>query len=121
MNSFNYLKLRATVSRLIDRFGDDCVIVHYVDTPDPSGYKPPVRTRVDTPVRGVFVKATEKHADGQLIHIGDQLILVSGAVDREKVNVQGSVIRGTETWKVEVVVPLKPGSVDMLYKIKVSQ
>ncbi|ABP63581.1 head closure Hc1 [Burkholderia phage BcepGomr] len=122
MKSFNYPRLLKTVDRLIEKFGEECFIVEYIDAVDPTRpFDPPVRTEVRTPVKGVFVKATEKHADGTLIHIGDQLVLISGSLKREAANIKGDLFRGAEKWKMWNVVPLKPGPVNMLFKIKVSQ
>lgn len=122
MADFNYARLLATADSLIKRFGDDAVLRHYVDTPDPAGaFLPPIRTQVDTPVRAVFVKASEKMADGTLIHIGDQIALVSGKVDRALLNIIDTIVRGSEVWKVDAIVPLKPGPLNMLYKVKVVQ
>lgn len=122
MKSFNYPRLLKTVTRLIDKFGDDCVILEYIDQVDPDRpFDPPVRTEVRTPIRAVWIKASEEHANGTDIHIGDQLILVSGTLNRDAANIKGNVIRGAENWKIWFVKPLKPGPINMLYKMKVSQ
>lgn len=119
---FNYGKLQKTADDQIERFGDKIDIVFFEDVDNPAGaWMPPTRTEVTVGTKGVFTKATEKHAVGNLIHIGDQLVLVSGKCPRDLTDILGSLKRGTEVWKIEKIVPVKPGPLVMLYKVKVSQ
>lgn len=118
---FNYQRLLNTVDRLLRKFGDAGQVVFYQDVPNPTEpWGPPTRTQITVPVVAVFIKATEQHADGKLIQIGDEIALISGKTARDLTNVSGSLIRGGQTWKVENIKPIKPGPINMLYKVKVT-
>ena len=122
MADYDYASLLNTGDRLIARFGDAARIVFYEDIPNETEpWEPPTRNTVIQNVKAVFVRATEKHADGKLIHIGDQLALVSGKCPRDLVNIIGTMERGAETWKIDRVVPIKPGPTVVLYKIRLVQ
>lgn len=121
-DTFNYVRMQAVSDKMIRRFGELLDLEWQEDTPNPEGdWLPPIRETVSLTTKGVFVKATEKHADGNLIHVGDQIVLVSGKVDRDLTNIVGSIQRGFENWKISKIVPVKPGPVMLLYKIKVVQ
>lgn len=125
MATFDYSNLKNTATALITRFGGPCIVVTYTDTPNPNPIKPPIRTKVEYPTKGVFLKYKSEDIDGTRVLVKDQMVLLSA--DQASMPPEGEVegdhevVRDGEVWKMISVSILRPGPVTMLYKVQVRQ
>lgn len=79
---------------------------------------------VNSTVVAVFLDYEQKYIDGEVIQMGDQQVFMP-ATDTSDVAVtpelEGLIIRGSETWKIKAIRPLRPGSQLVMYELQVRQ
>lgn len=79
-------------------------------------------TPVDQTVKAVFLDYEQAYIDGTTIRMGDQRVFMP-ATDNSDVaitpEVDGLVIRGSETWKIVKPRPLNPGNQMVMFEIQV--
>lgn len=121
-DAYDYSGLQNMADRLIQRFGRNAQIALFQTTADPDApWTPGGQTELDTDVKAVFTKMTETYVDGELVQVGDQWVLVGAKVLLD-VNLKGIVKDSNgEVWKIVRIKKIKPGPMNMLYKIQVRQ
>lgn len=120
-DAYDYSGLQDTAERLVERFGRGAQVVLYQTTSDPDApWTPGGQTELDTDVKAVFTKMTETYIDGELVQIGDQWAIVGAKVLLD-VNLKGIINTDGEVWKIVRIKKIKPGPMNMLYKIQVRQ
>lgn len=120
-DAYDYSGLQDTAERLVERFGRGAQVVLFQTTADPDApWTPGGQTELDTDVKAVFTKMTETYIDGELVQIGDQWAIVGAKVLLD-VNLKGVINTDGEVWKIVRIKKIKPGPMNMLYKIQVRQ
>ena len=125
MSDFNYLPIQKVAADLIKDFGRVAQIRSQHSAPDPTEpWKPGTPTEDVATVKAVFVKYKQKDINGEQIQMGDQYVLVAGDVALDP-NLKGTIVDGIldsdPIWKIVKIQPIKPGPLEMLYKIQVRQ
>lgn len=123
MADFDYLPLQKIAADLIKQFGRQAQIRSQHSAPDPTEpWKPGAPTEDVAIIKAVFVKYKEMYVNGEEIQMGDQYVLVAGTVPIDP-NLKGTIVDGIldtdPIWKIIKIQPIKPGPIEMLYKIQV--
>lgn len=116
-----YDPIYAGAVKVIELMGDALIVVTYVDVAALNPMDPPTRTKVEWGGKGVFAKYKVEEIDGSLILRGDQYVLVDGRAKSLPVSNNGTLVRGSENWKIMRIEEIKPGPLTILYKIQVRQ
>lgn len=124
----SYERQIATAQRLISKFGGPAtLVVTAPSTPDPSKpWETPNDTEQSESVVAVFLRYQQKYIDNDVIHAGDQRVIVAADGLVFAPNLQGRVERVvggvTEAWKVVSSNPLNVnGQEPILYELQVRQ
>jgi hypothetical protein len=111
----------ALAKKLIAKYGQKVTLKIFTTTiPDPnSPWKPGAPGEALQEADGVFLRYEQSNIDGELIQSGDQKVLIPSEGLVIDPDVQGQVIRGSETWKIVKVSALNPNGQTILYTVQV--
>lgn len=110
MSKFNYDKLVATATRLIDKFGRN--VTKRTTTATGDAWNPTV-SNVDVTIRAVSTSFQANEVDGTLIQMDDKLFLTY-----DEVTTADSIVDGGEVLSVVGVKPINPGEVKIIYRVQ---
>lgn len=111
--TFNYASLRSnTVDPLLARFGKTATLTG--ETLSGDAWDPTV-SETDTEVTVVQTDFTQAERDGTIVQADDIMFLMEASV--EPTTADTLTVDGT-TYQVVNVMPLRPGSVTMLYRVQ---
>jgi hypothetical protein len=114
----------ALAKRLIKKKGRAVVLRSYTATAAADAAKP-WKPGVNTPSNqngfGVFLNYEQKFIDGSTILRGDQHVYLSLEGITTAPQVQGTLLRDAEIWKIIAVEPLNPGEQVVFYELQVRQ
>jgi len=123
-----YASQIASALKLIAKYGGPAaLVVTTTATPDPSKpWETPADTEQSQDVRAAFLRYEQKYIDNDVIHAGDQKVLIAASNLERAPSLQGRVERvvngTTEYWKVVNVYPLNVnGQEPILYTLQVRQ
>jgi hypothetical protein len=128
----NYTQLAATAQRLIEANGRSVTLVERSSTPEDAskpwrGPDEDVTPPTQTTVTGVFLSATSETELGELLQLIDAGLIQRGqkflmvAADSLPstldIRAQASVLDGAQSWAVQEVATLQPGSTPLLHAL----
>jgi len=91
-------------------------------TPDPEKPWETEAVEVNVDVFAVFLRCKEKTIAGSTVLAGEQKVLISplDITLTRKQAMMAKIIRGDEVWTVNAFERLRPGTIDLLYTLKVT-
>lgn len=112
----------ALADKLIKKFGRPVDLVVFLDQP-PVDVEKPWRvegtTAIIQTVKGVFLKV-EGNARGEDQKKGKQVLVAALGLSQAP-NIKGEIRVDSEVWKITKIQPVRPGGVDILYTLTVTQ
>lgn len=123
-----YVRQIATALKLIAKYGGPVtLVVTTASTPDPTKpWETPPDTEESQDVKAAFLRYEQRYIDNDVIHAGDQKVLIAASGLTIVPNLQGRVERLVdgvkEYWKVMNVNPLNVNGLEpILYTLQVRQ
>lgn len=110
MSKYNYDKLIATATRMIDKFGRNITKRSVSSSGDAWN---PTRSNTDTIISAVATSFNANEIDGTLIKATDKLFLTYSAV-----TVSDLIVDGTEVLSVINVSAINPAESVLIYKVQ---
>lgn len=119
--AFDYSNLSLSAANLIYRFGDAVSVRAFVDTPAANQIDPPTRTQINWDTRGVKLNIKSQDIDNSQVLVGDCMVLLTGDASKLPIEAKnnGTIVIGSESWKIINIATVKPGPLTLLYKVQV--
>lgn len=114
----------ALALRLITKNGQAITLRHFTPGAPPDTDKPWVSgepTPVDQDAVGVFLAYDQKYIDGETIRRGDQRVYIAADGVTTDPQLDGTILRGSEVWKIVNVGVLSPNGQKIMYDVQVRQ
>lgn len=114
----------ALALRLITENGQSVTLRGFTAAATPDATKPWIpgaNVAVNQTVSAVFLNYAQKYIDGELIRSGDQQVLIPASGLTSPPELEGLIVRGSETWKIVAVSPLAPNDQTIMYELQVRQ
>lgn len=114
----------ALAKRLIAKNGQTVTLRGYANAApaDPDKpWRPGPASPSDQPIEAVFLDYEQQYIDGELVRSGDQRVYMPAEGLTAAPEINGTVLRGAEVWKIVGLKPLNPNGQPIMYEAQVRQ
>ncbi len=114
----------ALAKKLIAKNGQMVTLRGYVegDAADPDKpWRPGAAVPSNQPIEAVFLDYEQKYIDGETVRTGDQRVFIPAEGLSTPPDPRGTILRGSEVWKIIGLKPLNPNGQAIMYEAQVRQ